>query len=143
MLSAVSSSKKRVIGVVSCIALALSLAPVGVSLAANTSPSPYEYQVYASGTTFTNDYRAKTTSSYVGVSPSTTGYYVSPNAYVPQTGQAIHCGTRTYVNWSGYEGNISNYINERGYSYAKLAFDAGGYGAKWASGYWRPDNGIF
>lgn len=83
MLSALPSSKKRIAGIALCTAFVPSLVSVGVSFAANTDPSPYEYQVYASGTTFTNDYRSKTTSSYVGVTPSTTGYYVSPNAYVP------------------------------------------------------------
>lgn len=136
-------SRKKVFGWIACVVFALAMVPAVGAVAANTSFSPYEYQVYASGTTFTNDYRAKTTSSYVGVSPSTTGYYVSPNAYIPQSSTAIHCGTRTYVNWSGYEKNISNYIYENGYNYAKLAFDAGGNGARWASGYWRPDNGIY
>lgn len=133
---------RKVFAAVLCCAFATALTPA-IASAANTEFSPYNYKVYANGTTFTNDYRAKTTSSYVGVSPTSTGYYVSPNAYVPQTGQAIHMGTRTYVNWSGYEHNITNYIYENGYNYAKLAFDTGGKGPMWVSGYWRPDNGIF
>ena len=119
--------------------IAILLSTSVLAYAGNTAFSPYTYDVYANGTTFTNDHRAKTTSSPIGVNPETTGYYVSPNAFVPQTNTAIHCGTRTYVNWTGVEQTITNYINEQGYSYAKLAFDTGGASKKTCKGLWRPD----
>lgn len=123
-----------------CAIAVVSFGLTTLAYAGNSANSPYAYNVTANGgTVFTNDHRAKTTDSSIGVTPSTTGYYVSPNAYIPQSGTAIHCGNRTYVNWTGTEKSIVNYINERGYSYAKLAFDSGGSKSVTCRGIWRPD----
>lgn len=130
---------KRCFAILLCVAVACSFAGVIEAYAAgNVDKSPYSYSIKANGTTFTNDHRAKNNSSKVGVTPSTKDYYVSPNGYVPKTGKAYHAGTRTYVNWTAFEKGITNTINKK-YSYAKLAFDAGGKGARTCKGKWRPD----
>ena len=143
-MSTTNSFKKKLFAALLCIGFAFALMPAAaLSYAANTEWSPYYYNISGQGIKYSNDHRAKTTSSYVGVWPSTVDYYVTPCAYNPVSASNIPMGTQTWVDWTGYEKNISNYINENGYNYASLKFEGYYNRSVHIEGWWRPDNGNY
>lgn len=123
-----------------CLAFAL-IAIVPPSLAhASTVDSSYKFSMSYKGTSATpGRAKANDSSTYVNISSITNPCRMYVDGAKSKSGSWTNCTVRGYAN-AKKTGNwrIMNYVNEWGYSYARLTAWANS-GSTSVRGYWSPD----
>lgn len=139
------TARKQMVSVLLCVAFALSMIPVAVASAANTSDARYAFNFASGGNRNWNfEARSKFDDSYVYVRANTLGIAITPAPFNTNTWSEL--GSFFGISGTAYIGNydpyfIRNLIYENyGYGTMTNLYGQPYNGGSYYDGYWSPDS---